>query len=146
MRGDLLLPELGLALDAVGPAMDVERPALEIGEQDRRDRRVVDDEVTLRQAGPGEERLVEVGEVDRVPAHVPAAALAERPKRLELGPGDRRRGRGWVWIDPDERHRPALRRQPGPIRPSRAATTLAGRRTAAAPLRGLGGADPGRFR
>ncbi len=62
--GRRLLLEEVLALDAVGVAHERDRPVAQVGEQDRRDRGVVADQVALRDLLVGEEDLALVGELE----------------------------------------------------------------------------------
>ena len=88
VRRALLLEE-ALVLDAVGEAHAGERAALEVGEQHRRDRRVVLDDVALREAGLGIEDLVEVRDLQGPPADLDLDAVADGRSGVE----ERRRRR-----------------------------------------------------
>jgi hypothetical protein len=67
-----------LAVDAVGIALERQRPAGEVGEERRRDARVVGDEVALGEAGLRPQDLVEVRELQPPPLdHHLAAVLGQ---------------------------------------------------------------------
>ena len=89
VAGELLLPELGPAGHAVRPAMHVEGPVTQVGQQDGRHGRVVADQVPLGESRGREEHLVQVGELHGVPADLPAATIAQGRQRRQLRAGHR---------------------------------------------------------
>ena len=86
--GHLLLPE-ALGGDPVGEPLEVHGATAQVRQDQRRDRRVVADQVAFGQvhaAGPGgEEHLVQVGHRHVDAVDVPRTAVAEGVERLHLG-------------------------------------------------------------
>ena len=86
--GSVLLEE-GLALDAVGVARQHERPVLQVRQHERRDARVVLEEVPLRVPLVRPEHLVQVRELERPvrrPRPLPARVLAMHVLHLLVVP------------------------------------------------------------